>query len=98
ISTRDWSSDVCSSDLLERDARVFAAYATDYQARHRRRSDRVSEALACLEAHPAWGSAPQPVRDQLRARLSEIGCGEATTLVLAKIGRASCRERGKSTA
>src|SRR5207253_5757087 len=91
---RDWSSDVCSSDLpFERTlcAVVFDAIdSVAYRGFHRSEEDRI---LSLLAIRPLSGTTGGTI---------DLGFSGAATIRLcaaaiscrAQIGRASCRERG----
>src|SRR5207247_8352885 len=86
-STRDWSSDVCSSDLVPlHGARQQATRSAEAGARGgARRGGGGREALA---------ETATDRRRQIVRRTDDIaGAGHGA----AEIGRASCRERGEST-
>src|SRR5207249_7224776 len=87
-SKRDWSSDVCSSDLnlIARQTDVvdraqLRSWIQDALARHdrdvRERDEVVANVTAAEIVDAVWGRLPLAVRRK------------------AKIGRASCRERGE---
>jgi hypothetical protein len=75
---------------IERDARLFEAYARDYQARHGRRQERTTEARARLEAHAAWGRTEEAVRDRLRRSLDDLACGAPGNLTAAGMPDGRC--------
>src|SRR5690606_39362386 len=86
--SRDWSSDVCSSDLVaaarEKHAAIQAAKlqaaAPVVQA--------LPQATPLVDAH----TSTQPAM-----RLGAMSFNKEQQLAIEKIGRASCRERGKIT-
>src|SRR5207247_7545072 len=92
-STRDWSSDVCSSDLRARvvgRARVRGVADAHCplgpaDREGRRGTARVAEVLVVIMALPYLGALWR-----LTWHLDAVGGGRA---VGAEIGRASCRER-----
>src|SRR5206468_8524696 len=86
-SDRDWSSDVCSSDLTEIEALFRTARDADY-------GEIVADAQRLLKAVPSGGRRGQTDgRGQMTADLNRL----KRRLADIKIGRASCRERGKSS-
>src|SRR5207247_5581235 len=89
-STRDWSSDVCSSDLLRR-----SPYRKDPATRNARFSED-SQGEVCRFEDTGW--LYHPVMSFLqRPGLCLSACVLAATGAMAqKIGRASCRERGEA--
>src|SRR3546814_17463471 len=97
----DWSSDVCSSDLLETDRPAEAVEAAGYADRrtggHRDagRDDRAGDVV--LQLHAVDGDAMAQVhvegrRDGGRAPQQVVGLVEGQPAPVAQIGRASCRE------
>src|SRR3546814_9798173 len=91
----DWSSDVCSSDLLgkqgEYHARAHAAAEQGFAAACV--AARITEAVSTLAANPIADTGMRA-----RARSAAIAAGAATyhydaTFGKPAIGRASCRER-----
>src|SRR5207249_5290385 len=87
-SKRDWSSDVCSSDLCG--CRQLAGNVFDYAELTRRRSFRqaaeTSRLAACATRKNPHASA------RFVARATKQNAGRQR-----EIGRASCRERVKNT-
>src|SRR5690606_41017205 len=94
--SRDWSSDVCSSDLIEprwdgatlyfisdRENKIFNVFRFDPQDRRVQR----------LSDEAVWDVRSMDVHDG--TIVYEAG-GRLKELDTAKIGRASCRERGES--
>src|SRR5438105_11666791 len=86
MSTRDWSSDVCSSDLAPLGGRVR-------RGPEGRRRPRSPAAVPASGVGPASGPAleddQRPRRRRTARRTARCGPG-------LEIGRASCRERGSS--
>src|SRR3546814_15412824 len=96
----DWSSDVCSSDLLAHRRRHRAAQAdepcrqADGDGVHLREAtvDAVDDVEPVVLAELHLGQQRAALRHQRPARLGEDRHGGAQ-LQLLQIGRASCRER-----
>src|SRR5207249_6963319 len=96
-SKRDWSSDVCSSDLAELLGNVVAAFRTAVAALpkaarnrgYRRARDRRRQRQRFRRSEPGA---------QLRARERAAVSGPARLREYSRrqIGRASCRERGET--
>src|SRR5207247_6873748 len=82
-STRDWSSDVCSSDLGA--PITLLGLATGLQNR--------SPATGSCEHVPAMARARSATRSRLAMNTSWGGSGYLYT----EIGRASCRERAENS-
>src|SRR5207247_6158667 len=86
-STRDWSSDVCSSDLLA------------YNTRLVRKQD-LPKSYEDL-AHPRWRGKlgiEADDADWLAGVFAQLGEARGVRIfqeIVAEIGRASCRERGE---
>src|SRR5207249_7431529 len=84
-SKRDWSSDVCSSDLnIDSDPQLTTASYLSADSPCRSAGSAAYVTGTDLDGQP-WGNPPS------------IGCNEfysgSATGALAEIGRASCRER-----
>src|SRR2546429_4235988 len=75
--SRDWSSDVCSSDLGTRTAAITGAFVAAH------------DAVGWLIAHGTLTASP--IRDFVAA--VSVGVVGGTPLLDLEIGRASCRER-----
>src|SRR5207249_8768632 len=81
-SKRDWSSDVCSSDLMDFRARIVGDTGHTRRAQNEPR-----EAKAFHQPDPARDGLTNEGRDHFAA------LGEAARGIEVKIGRASWRER-----
>src|SRR3546814_7040409 len=99
MRTSDWSSDVCSSDLLNLaletdprrvDALVLRASAYRYVDAPDFALENVERALAIAPEHPE----ALLERGILRRLKGDVAGARADWLKLLEIGRASCRERG----
>ncbi len=77
---------------VERDARIFEAYAKDYRARHGARHERAAAALARLKEHPGWAKADGATRERLNAGIRTLDCASAATLVAAAAPDGRCPE------
>src|SRR5207247_8179225 len=89
-STRDWSSDVCSSDLL------FAiGHKVHMGTRHEIRATsarvNVDDDVGQREQHRRY-----EMSQHLRRRAQRVSRKTAIEILAVKIGRASCRERAKT--
>src|SRR5207249_7864595 len=96
-SKRDWSSDVCSSDL------IWRIYAWAVIARKSRLHVQVFGDAACLHRNVGWSKCEEREREHLLATNLAFGCIRAkadarSAVAQAQIGRASCRGRGASAA
>src|SRR5690606_39305801 len=95
--SRDWSSDVCSSDLdgddNDHDHHGVAHADTDVAVVDN--GQQAAAAAAALETQALLEAAMEleQHRDQLQSRLLSL----QSELELAQIGRASCRESTKAT-
>src|SRR5690606_40289047 len=87
--SRDWSPDVCSSDLRMRNHQVAAGRTP----RARPLSDLVGQDRIDLVVDRVTGIDPVARQVELAGRAEPLGYD---TLVY-EIGRASCRERGESS-
>src|SRR5699024_11669188 len=86
-SKRDWSSDVCSSDLAILVDEKQTGWSTSDRSAHL--------AAANIETRPIWKPMHlQPVHSEKLART--LGVGESL-FNRGQIGRASCRERVEKT-
>src|SRR5690606_40284261 len=90
--SRDWSSDVCSSDLMKRSA--FHAITVDrvIDPRAQRALYSPNESGADQPTYRARAEAPRTASRRVDRGLREASRGECV-----EIGRASCREREKIT-
>jgi hypothetical protein len=77
---------------IERDARVFDAYARDYRERHSRRHERAVEARDRVEAHPGWDRAEPALRERLRRGIADLDCESPASLTLAATPDGLCRD------
>src|SRR5690606_39618061 len=82
--SRDWSSDVCSSDLAQVTVPVTYAEVWEFWLSNRELSDAVD--FVTIHILPYWENIP------IRADLAAAHADEI------QIGRASCRERVEATA
>src|SRR5207247_6523688 len=90
-STRDWSSDVCSSDLM-----FTGSGGSRNRARHRRLDNRQVDQR---RQHPEQDGKPPKRRvgsEFLERDTAEQNAEEAADL-MAEIGRASCRESERTS-
>src|SRR5690606_39831805 len=83
IFSRDWSSDVCSSDLDQKVALAAAIAANDRQAARHRLEENETESLVIARRDVE-------VRDREQLVLRHVVHGSVKPY---KIGRATCRER-----
>src|SRR5690606_39692134 len=84
--SRDWSSDVCSSDLGFRDERLLQmTQVAAQEALSHYRGEPVPLILAGPENYPG-------LLNQLPSNFLSLLKGQASLPILYKIGRASCRE------
>src|SRR3546814_16517357 len=95
----DWSSDVCSSDLLKAQAQLLDATRETYKLAQMRFDTGIDDYLAVLDAQRSQYAAQQAYVNIKLARLQNL-----VTLSKAlgggwkeQIGRASCREKCVST-
>lgn len=79
-----------SDFALQRDTRIFQAYARGYQERHAARHVRAEDALRRLQSHEGWGKADPPVRDRLRASIASLDCASPGTLALSTAPDGRC--------
>src|SRR5690606_40075257 len=90
--SRDWSSDVCSSDLTQGEGSLTELPTGGYRIPFVRRFDRsvsdVWSAISSPDGLDAWF--PTTLRH-------EGVVGTAITETFEEIGRASCRERGRAS-
>src|SRR5207247_7986708 len=93
-STRDWSSDVCSSDLVLQATGVAATEAVALE-------DSPNGVWAAKRAGMACVAVPNPLTARLDLSHADFTLRSLTELPLAallarlEIGRASCRERAR---
>src|SRR5207247_4642923 len=96
-STRDWSSDVCSSDLP-----VLRRETTRPRVLTLRSRRRYAACMATRKIHDPEHSGPGALRtplvrvDGVWVKLEHLNPSGSVKDRVAKIGRASCRERGES--
>src|SRR5207247_5348859 len=100
-STRDWSSDVCSSDLPQNPLTVVTASEVLVEQAGDRPGIEVTEARQAARRELVLQHGPelvaQPCRggaDEAALGRGEVGGGQPSGK-RAQIGRASCRERGE---
>src|SRR5699024_11572938 len=84
-SKRDWSSDVCSSDLTSQVATATAPATTRYQPQG-------------LSTMPAITRRARPTPTPIAALRSRPALFFGLGIRTVQIGRASCRERGEGSA
>src|SRR5690606_40866355 len=89
--SRDWSSDVCSSDLSSRDERVADLPLFEGLRRRRELLERAEPGQVVVLN--AWLDASFLARNASR---SPSVAGLLPALAGSQIGRASCRERGEA--
>ena len=75
---------------LERDARIFQAYARDYRECHAARHRRAEEATARLESHEGWTKADAATRERLHASIGGLECAGPGTVALATAPDGRC--------
>src|SRR5690606_40342397 len=88
--SRDWSSDVCSSDLISPNQEVLLISVTGRQ--HGRRPVEIDAAVSAFKIRRQWFDKRLNARLGLVAVLSEI-LAQGIIEQHQQIGRASCRER-----
>jgi hypothetical protein len=82
---------LAQADLaLERETRIFSAYAATYATLHAARHQQATKALARLETHAAWAGATSAVRDRLRAGLADLDCDNSVELMIASAPDGLC--------
>jgi hypothetical protein len=69
-----------ASTAQARDAGVFPAYASDYEARHVERHAHASAALTTLAAHPEWVLLDDTERTRLKEHFAAIDCALSVKL------------------
>lgn len=77
-------------EVLESDARTFAAYAREYAARHAARGTRVAEAIVHLLSHPAWSTTEEAQQLALLAPIRSLDCAGTGDLTLASSPDGRC--------
>src|SRR5690606_40500501 len=94
--SRDWSSDVCSSDLAAA-RELLGALRRDLGEQRRSMVNEVDK-LDAVGKPELDGGEPQPnLRGREEQRARDHGVTSARPGACSKIGRASCRERGRSS-
>src|SRR5690606_40084858 len=87
--SRDWSSDVCSSDLDLATGRV------EYMSQRPGTPARLASQFAYEPQGPAWTAEPGTLEFFLVERYVLFTQNRRGELMSGQIGRASCRARGK---
>src|SRR3546814_18878457 len=93
----DWSSDVCSSDLmlgtLDADGWLLgvATGKSNRGLRHILAAHGLTARFVTLQTADRHPSKPHP--SMIEEAIAEAGAAPATSVLIGEIGRASCRER-----